>query len=96
MVVDGRVKEVQMDMCMYDVVKSGGREPCLWLWLHSHLKLWSSGSLLQDKSLSSFHPVQQTIFCSGSLSRTQRIAPVQILHADTNQTNDCMQIRVSV
>lgn len=54
-------------------------------------------SLLQDKSsLSSFHPVQQTIICSGSFSRAHRIAPVQILHADTNQTNDCMQIRVSV
>lgn len=43
-----------------------------------------------------FHPLQQTIICSGSFSRAHRIAPVQILHADTNQTNDCMQIRVSV
>lgn len=66
----------------------------------SHLKLCFFKSSLQDKSSLSFffffHPVQQTIICSGSFSRAHRIAPVQIQHADTNQTNDCMQIRVSV
>ncbi len=67
---------------------------------NSYKVTWSkdfSGSLLQEtSSLSFLHSVQQTIICSGSFSRAHRIAPVQILHADTNQTNDCMQIRVSV
>lgn len=43
-----------------------------------------------------FHPVHWTIICSGSFSKAHRSVPVQILRADTNQTNDCMQIRVSV
>lgn len=71
---------------------------CLWLWIHKLTRscvLW--GSSLQDKSsLSFFESVQQTIIRSGSFSRAHRIAPVQILHTDTNQTNDCMQIRVTV
>lgn len=72
-------------------------EGALPLAMVSHLKQCFLGSLLQDKSsLSSFLPVQQTIICSGSFSRAHGIAPVQILLADTNQTNDCMQIRVSV
>lgn len=68
-----------------------------WWWLHRlTLICVFLGSLLLDKSsLSSLCPVQQSIFCSGSFSRAHRIAPVQILHADTNQTNDCMQIRAS-
>lgn len=83
---------------MYKLWRSLGKRGLASDFTQSQLEAaFFSGSLLQDKSsLSSFHPVKQTIICSGSFSRTHRITPVQILHADTNQTNDCMQIRVSV